>query len=37
VLLGGVEHSALRPPRAALVLDIFQPVREDYLERWQQL
>ncbi len=36
VLPGGVEHSAYCGPEGALVLDIFQPVREDYLERWQQ-
>ena len=37
VLPGGVEHSAYCGPEGALVVDIFQPVREDYLERWQQL
>ncbi len=37
VLPGGVEHSAYCGPEGALVLDIFQPVREDYLERWSSL
>ena len=37
VLPGGVEHSAYCGPGGSLVLDIFQPVREDYLERWQAL
>ena len=32
VLPGGVEHSAYCGPDGALVLDIFQPVREDYRE-----
>ncbi len=31
---GGVEHSAWFGPEGATVLDVFQPVREDYLERW---
>ena len=35
VLPGGVEHSAYCGPDGALVLDVFSPVREDYLERWQ--
>ena len=34
---GGVEHSAHCGPDGALVLDVFCPVREDYLERWQAL
>jgi quercetin dioxygenase-like cupin family protein len=34
VLPGGVEHSAYCGPDGALVLDVFQPVREDYRERW---
>jgi unsaturated pyranuronate lyase len=34
VLPGGVEHSAYCGPEGALVLDVFRPVREDYLERW---
>jgi len=34
VLPGGVEHSAYCGPEGALVVDIFQPVREDYLDRW---
>jgi quercetin dioxygenase-like cupin family protein len=37
VLPGGVEHSAYCGPEGALVLDIFQPVREDYRERWNAL
>jgi quercetin dioxygenase-like cupin family protein len=37
VLPGGVEHSAYGGPEGALVIDIFQPVREDYLERWNAL
>ncbi len=37
VLPGGVEHSAYCGPDGALVLDVFRPVREDYLERWQAL
>jgi unsaturated pyranuronate lyase len=35
--LGPVEHSAYAGPEGALVLDIFQPVREDYLDRWNAL
>jgi quercetin dioxygenase-like cupin family protein len=34
VLPGGVEHSAYCGAEGALVLDVFQPVREDYRERW---
>jgi quercetin dioxygenase-like cupin family protein len=34
VLPGGVEHAAYCGPEGALVLDVFQPVREDYRERW---
>ena len=37
VLPGGVEHSARCGPEGALVLDVFQPVREDYRERWHAL
>jgi quercetin dioxygenase-like cupin family protein len=37
VLPGGVEHSAYCGPEGALVVDIFQPVREDYLDRWNAL
>jgi quercetin dioxygenase-like cupin family protein len=37
VLPGGVEHSAYCGPDGALVIDIFQPVREDYRERWDSL
>jgi quercetin dioxygenase-like cupin family protein len=33
-LPGGVEHSAYSGPEGSLVLDVFTPVREDYLERW---
>ena len=35
VLPGGVEHSAYCGPEGALVLDVFQPVREDYRDRWE--
>jgi quercetin dioxygenase-like cupin family protein len=34
VLPGGVPHSAYCGPEGATVLDVFRPVREDYLERW---
>ena len=34
LLPGGVEHSAYCGPEGALVLDVFTPVREDYLVRW---
>lgn len=34
VLPGGVRHSAYCGPEGATVLDVFRPVREDYLERW---
>jgi unsaturated pyranuronate lyase len=37
VLPGGVEHSAYCGPDGAFVVDIFQPVREDYRDRWLQL
>ena len=37
VMPSGVEHSAYCGPDGALVLDVFQPVREDYLERWKAL
>ncbi len=37
VLPGGVEHSAYCGPEGALVVDIFQPVREDYRDRWNAL
>jgi quercetin dioxygenase-like cupin family protein len=33
VIPGGVEHSAHCGPGGATVIDVFQPVREDYLER----
>ena len=36
-LPGGVEHSAYCGPEGALVVDIFQPVREDYVDRWNAL
>jgi len=29
-LPGGVEHEGIAGPEGALVLDVFQPVREDY-------
>jgi unsaturated pyranuronate lyase len=35
VLPGDVEHSAYCGPEGALVLDVFQPVRNDYRERWE--
>jgi quercetin dioxygenase-like cupin family protein len=31
-LPGGVEHEGIAGPEGALVLDVFQPVREDYRE-----
>src|SRR3954452_7351427 len=34
VLPGGIEHSAYCGPAGALVLDVFQPVRDDYVARW---
>ena len=37
VLPGGIEHSAHCGPEGATVLDVFQPVREDYRERWDEL
>ena len=37
VLPGGIVHSAHCGPEGATVLDVFQPVREDYLERWNLL
>jgi quercetin dioxygenase-like cupin family protein len=36
VLPGGVEHSAYCGPEGAVVLDVFSPVREDYVQRWQE-
>jgi quercetin dioxygenase-like cupin family protein len=33
VIPGGVEHSAHCGPEGATVIDVFQPVREDYLSR----
>lgn len=35
VIPAGMEHGARFGPEGATVLDIFQPVREDYRERWQ--
>jgi quercetin dioxygenase-like cupin family protein len=35
VLPGGVEHSAYCGPEGATVLDVFSPVREDYVARIQ--
>jgi quercetin dioxygenase-like cupin family protein len=35
VVPGGVEHSAHCGPEGATVIDVFQPVREDYLERYR--
>ena len=35
VLPGGVEHAAECGPEGATVLDVFQPVREDYRDRWE--
>jgi quercetin dioxygenase-like cupin family protein len=32
-LPGGVEHEGIAGPDGALVLDVFQPVREDYARR----
>jgi quercetin dioxygenase-like cupin family protein len=37
VLPGGVEHAARAGPEGATVVDVFQPVREDYRERWEAL
>jgi quercetin dioxygenase-like cupin family protein len=37
VLPGGVEHGAHCGPEGATVIDVFQPVREDYLARWNAL
>lgn len=37
VLPGGLEHGARCGPEGATVIDVFQPVREDYRERWQAL
>ena len=36
VLPGAVEHAAYCGPDGALVLDVFAPVREDYVQRWQE-
>lgn len=37
VIPGGIEHSAYCGPEGATVIDVFDPVREDYLERWEAL
>jgi len=37
VLPGGVEHAARCGPEGATVVDVFQPVRDDYKERWEAL
>jgi quercetin dioxygenase-like cupin family protein len=37
VLPGGVEHEALCGPEGATVVDVFQPVREDYRARHAEL
>ena len=37
VIPGGVVHSAYCGPEGALVIDVFQPVREDYRARWEEL
>jgi quercetin dioxygenase-like cupin family protein len=34
VIPGGVVHSALGGPGGAVMLDVFQPPREDYRDRW---
>lgn len=34
VIPGGAVHSARGGPEGAVVVDVFQPVREDYRERW---
>lgn len=34
VIPGDAVHSARGGPEGAVVLDVFQPVREDYRERW---
>ncbi len=36
VIPGGVEHGARFGPDGATVLDVFQPVREDYRARWRE-
>jgi quercetin dioxygenase-like cupin family protein len=35
VVPGGMEHSAYCGPDGATVIDVFQPVREDYLSRYR--
>lgn len=34
VVPGGVEHGGRAGPGGATVIDVFEPVREDFLERW---
>ena len=34
VIPGGIEHGARCGPEGATVIDVFQPVREDYRERY---
>jgi hypothetical protein len=36
-LPGGVVHSAYCGPEGATVLDVFTPVRKDYLERMRRV
>ena len=35
VIPAGMEHGARFGPEGATVIDVFQPVREDYRERWR--
>jgi quercetin dioxygenase-like cupin family protein len=35
VIPGGIEHGARCGPEGATVIDVFQPVREDYKERYE--
>jgi quercetin dioxygenase-like cupin family protein len=37
VIPGGIEHSAYCGPEGATVIDVFQPVREDYRARHAEL
>ena len=36
VIPAGVEHGARFGPAGATVLDVFHPVRDDYLKRWEE-
>lgn len=36
VIPGGVEHAARFGPEGATVIDVFQPVREEYRDRWRE-